>query len=120
MRYILQCNRYTPIKIIQDCLRFLSVKQYLLLQILCFIFKASNNLFPVYISNKLTKVNNLHEHDTRNSTKFYVKKVNKQSTKKSIFYDGVVLYNNIPINIRQAQKLASFKQLVIPYIRENY
>ena len=120
MRYILRCNRYTPVKLMQDCLKFLSVKQYLVLQILCFIYKASNKLFPPYINKKLIKVSDIHQHETRNRNNFYVTKANKQITKRSIFHDGVVLYNSIPSNIRQVKRLGSFKQLVTEYIKDNF
>ena len=73
----------------------------------------------MYLQRNLKSIANVHDHETRGRDLFYVNKVNKESTKNCIFYDGLVMFNNLPDNIKVSSNFCSFKEGVREYIRTN-
>jgi hypothetical protein len=62
------------------------------------VFKCSNGHFP-YFNNYFERIS--HDKGTRNNNKILrVPKIKLQSTKKAFFYNGVLLFNQLPVDTR--------------------
>lgn len=65
MRYILNCNKYTPIINMLETLQWLSVKERIIFNVLTIIFKLTNNQMPEYLTNIIERGQNIHTYQTR-------------------------------------------------------
>lgn len=110
MRVILQCNKYTPIVQMFDILKFTSVRNRITIQLLIFIYKILNNLMPLYFQDFLICNNEIHNYATRSSNLFRVKQNNKKIGCRTIFKEGLLLFNGLPVETRNAPSLSSFKR----------
>lgn len=118
MRSILKCDRYTPIKEMLEALNFMSVYQYLMYQTLCFIYKLCNGLMPEYLSRGLNHACDIHDHLTRNRKNLYIRTVKKENTKRSIYHDGLDMYNSLP-NAMKDGNLRHFKTNAMLYVKNR-
>ena len=84
-----------------------------------FVHKVTKNLMPQYLLENIRKVTELHTHNTRSKSNYYVKKANKEGTKRSLFYDGIDLYNKLPNEVKDGINLYSFKSNLITYIKNS-
>ena len=120
MRIILKCNGYTPIRLMLECLGFLTVRQYYMYQTLYFIFKINNNFLPMYLKHQLVVVHEIHEYQTRNCQDFYIGRTNKGSTKKSLFFDGLKAFNDLPQELKSIRNKHCFKAELKQHVQVNY
>lgn len=66
MEAILHCDRYTAVDDILNVLLFMSIEQRIALNVCIFLYKAENELLPKFICNKINKVLEKHNYNTRN------------------------------------------------------
>ena len=77
------------------------------------MYKTVNNMVPSYLSRKFTPTSMIHEHSLRGSNhKLFVPRALAKSLKKSFFYRGATLWNDIPVELTRAQSLAEFKSKI--------
>ena len=76
------------------------------------MYKALHNLSPTYISSKFTYTNTIHQVNLRSSSDstLYIPKPNLEIFRKGLAYSGPRIWNNLPISVRNAPSLDSFKE----------
>ena len=90
------------------------------LNIVTFMYKYCNNLLPSTF-NLLFKTNSEnHSYNTRCATNFNIPKNKLEFGKKSISYQGVKIWNNIPINIKNSGNIKHFKDTYKKVLVCNY
>ena len=117
MRIILRCDRYTPIRTMLECLNYLTVENYLLYQCMCFLFKLFNNMLPEYLSCDVVMVKDVHSYSTRNCDNIYIKTTKKECTRRTLFCEGMSIYNALPREFKESKSLHMFKNKLLPTLR---
>lgn len=122
LRIILDCNYDTPRKEMLEALNMLSVAQMIKLNVLVMIFKIIHEMMPIYLRKNLIFTNNIHEMSTRQNTTNELRLPNfkMDSTRKNVFYNGIKMYNELPITIRNSETLAKFKRECTKHIKNNF
>ena len=77
----------------------------------CLMFKCIHGIAPNYLSDQVTLLSEVSPYNTRraNSLDVIVPTVNKSIFKRSLSYNGAIIWNSIPDSIRNADDLQSFK-----------
>ena len=77
------------------------------------MYKCLNDLAPTYLSNKFNFVSDAHPYSTRSTTnnKLALPKPKSELLKKSFYYNGSRIWNELPFNICNAESLGKFKHL---------
>lgn len=120
MRIILKCSRYTPVALMLSMLQWLSVKQRILVNVLCFVFKIKNDMLPTYLKKYLRYVGESQPYHLRNGGDFRLPPYLTNETHNSIVYKGFRLYNSMPYDVKNERNFAIFKRKTINYIRCNF
>lgn len=120
MRIILKCNRLTPIRILLNMLKWLSVKQRILVNVLCFVFKIKNGLLPQYLRKYLRYVGESQPYNLRNRGDFRLPNYIRNITQNSILYKGCRLFNLLPHEAKNETDFKTFKRYVIEFIKFKY
>ena len=118
-RYVTRLSWYTPIKILLNQCGWLTVRQLAVYHSLNLIYKTKRDEKPVYFHLKFS------EHflyTTRfacgNKIKFEMN-VKKKLTEQNFTYKTIKIWNDLPIEIRQAETLTDFKNQVKVWIKLN-
>jgi hypothetical protein len=93
LRLILRAKRDKHVEDMLDELIFLSVDEKIKLNVLTFIFKMEHELAPDYLNEKIIKVNELLNYNTRSGNLVALPKFHTSCSQNSLFYKGVSLYN---------------------------
>jgi len=87
------------------------------LAVLTFMYRAVNNLLPKKFSSFLKTVNQVHSHDTRNSTNYVVPYARTGFRAASIQVLGPRLWNALSDEQKEAKPINSFKhKLKLTYL----
>ena len=79
-------------------------------QLAVIMYKIHNILSPLYLRQIFTNVSNIHTRNLRNSeSNCYIPRPRTEYAKGSLHYRGSVLWNKIPLEIRQRPNLNDFK-----------
>ena len=62
----------------------------------------------------------LHEHDTRNRQQLMLPLPRSNVLKKSIFFDGIKTFNELPTGIKSCQSVPSFKYALKKHLLDQY
>ena len=78
------------------------------------MFKCLNGLAPNYLSHMFTFHNDIVERPTRLSDQLllYMPKPKTEIYRQSLLYKGSLIWNNIPLEIKQSENLGHFKHLL--------
>lgn len=120
MRIILNCDKYTPIKNMLQTLNWLPIVQSIKRANLTLIYKIEHNKMPTYLKNFLDKRSNFHDHNIRSRQKFHIEPVKTTALQKSLFFEGVRLFNDLPESIRNAPGMSVFNHSVSRYLMDIY
>lgn len=120
MRTILKCNRYTPIQLMLDALKWLNIKQRLTLNTLKFVFKMKQGKAPKYLCEEIKYVGESQPYDLRNASDFRIQRATSTTTQRSLFFKGLKIFNNLPNNVKTETNFRIFKKECITCIRSNY
>ena len=92
-------------------MQVLPINESLSLDTAIFMFNLSNNLLPK-IYNVIFTLNCLiHNHNTRNAQNIRLPLNRTSITQKSIFFNGPMLWNNLPLKLKNSKTVKQFKQL---------
>ena len=83
------------------------------------VYKAVNNLSPDYLSNMFEPVSSvLEQYRTRSSTNMnlWVPNFKLSITRNGLQYNGAVIYNMLPPDIKSSGSLSIFKHKVYKFI----
>ncbi|XP_036148907.1 uncharacterized protein LOC118647675 isoform X2 [Monomorium pharaonis] len=114
MRVILQCDRRTKVKCMHQALQFLTIRQRLYYNMCIFIFKILNNMMPEHFSNRLRIVEG--ERKTRQTRDIVIEFQKTRSAQKSLFYEGVLMYNALPPEVKHCNRLEMFKRMLKEFV----
>ena len=81
------------------------------------MYKSQNNLLPETAGEFHSQASKIHSHQTRSaaSGNVFLPRCNLSFTQKSIAFIGATLWNEIPVNIKKAESLDSFKSKLKAY-----
>ena len=74
------------------------------------IFKSLHQISPPYLHNIFQIFKDITGHVSHNINRLFVPRVSTNYGKRSFFYRGAVLWNNLSLKITEAATLPSFKK----------
>lgn len=119
MHVILQCKRNTKVEDMLQALQYMSVRQRLHYNVCIFIHKMLKGLMPEELRNRIEIVGDGCDRETRQKGNIVLHLCRTSGAKKSIFYNRVKMYNNLPLEIRQCERLEIFKRVLKNHIIYN-
>lgn len=116
LRIILSTNRYASVGKMLRQLNILSVKQIIMYNVLILIHRMTLKLVPPYLTEKLTKVKEIHQHFTRYGENYVLEYKRTSAGQNTIFYKGLNWYNQLNsttknLNLKKFKK--EMKKVVI-------
>lgn len=85
---------------------------------LCLINKIINNRLD---SDNLRKYFTIHNSNTRRSSNYLVvPNISKSKSKDDFIYNGIALYNSLPLHIASEQNPATFKEAVVQIYKNHF
>ena len=119
LRVVLNCSKYESVDRMHSTVDIMRVEDRIKYLSLIVIYKAKNELsygFP-----NITIVNNVHDHITRGNSDIMLKHCQTKAEQVLITYKGFKLFNQLPVEIKEAPNLKEFKILCKNYlIIRNY
>jgi len=73
-------------------------------------------MLPVLLRNKFVIVGNENQRLTRQAENIVLELRKTRSAQKSVFYERVKMYNSLSVNIKQSDRLKTFKHELKEYI----
>lgn len=119
MRTITRSSFHTSTNWLLSCLKWLSVRQCIILNVLTFVFKMKHNMMPNYLTSRLQYVQDVQPYSLRNNCNFRFNFYRDSRTQNMIFYKGLKLFNDLPSNIKNETNLKRFKKELIINIRRT-
>ena len=89
--------------------KLLKVKSIYEYAISIFMYKIQNDLSPKFMREHFSINSDIHSYNTRQSLLYHVPDYGNDKCQASIKYQGPVIWNNIPKDIRNSTSLDSFK-----------
>lgn len=119
MRSILKCDYFASKKFMLNSLQWLSIAQRIKFNVLIMIFKIKNGMVPDYILNEVRYVSDVSSRTLRNQSDFSLPNYKSNTTRNSIYYEGLKLYNQLPNDIKNCKTLLTFKLKCKKYVSEQ-
>lgn len=119
MRIILDCEFGTHTDYMLNELKWMSINQRLHYNVLVYVFKIKNKLTPEYLCKKLEYNRDFHNRNTRNREELRLPNIKTEFARKTIFYNGIKMFNQLPSEIRKQTQLNMFKKMVKNFVMEN-
>ena len=102
-------------------LRSLNVFDTIDFNSLVFMYKAFHNLLPTSLLSYFKKVNDSHNHNTRNNTLSFKVRYRRTSKKAlSICVKGTKMWNALSPDIKLSRNVNAFKKMLKALLLENY
>ena len=111
-RLVCKASRYEHSEPLWQHLHWLPVEFGINFRILMYVFKYIHNKTPVYINELLEKDIPVRDLRSNTSLKLKVPKIFTKSGEKMFAHAGPTLWNSLPISIKTASTIASFKRLL--------
>ena len=118
MRVILGCDRRAHRLDMLEELNFLSVEQQILYRVLIFIYDLMKGRNYELFSNLISTNSDYHDHNTRNKDKFHMKIQNNYTSQKSLFVNGIKVFNELPQDSLQHGK-KKFKTIITTFVKQK-
>lgn len=84
------------------------------------MYKYSNNLLPSTFNNMFTANANNHDYETRHASDFEYPNTRLEFGNKTIGYQGVKIWNNIPMNLKNSKNINCFKHSYKDFLFNDY
>ena len=94
----------------------MSVRQRLYYGVCIFVFKALNDLIPKGLARRLQVVRAGTGRVTRQADSIAIQFRRTRSAQKSMFYEGVKMYNELPMEIRECVGLVRYRRMLKEFI----
>ena len=92
---------------------FLNLQQQRILQLLILMYKIDKKLAPKYLIEIFTNINQIHDHDIRQSQCNLARpKPNTDFMKKTFGYRGSLVWNNLSVDVKSSETLNIFKNKI--------
>ena len=95
----------------------LNISQIKFIQTSEFMYKYNNSLLPSAFSSYFSPI--LHLSLTRSNSEYRCIYARTNTRKFSIRFQGPVIWNKLPVNIRAATSYVSFKHLIRTHTKQN-
>ena len=119
-RLVTRLGWYTPIPTLLTHCGWLSVRQLVVYHSLLQVFKTRNSKLPLFLHEKIS---NEFKYNTRLAAGSGMRLENKNALseigKQSFSQRSVLLWNNLPVNIRQSESLLIFKSSLKDWVKNN-
>ena len=109
-----------PTKPLFHSLRTLNVFDINKMQIASLMHRYFLNTLPTYLMSMFSLNCHVHDHNTRNVTKFHISVVTTNSMHKSIRHSGPIVWNSIPEVIRNTRSTCTFKKRLKHLLLSQY
>lgn len=109
---ILRLPRLYPTILLYNSFR-LPLEIYNTFSTIFLIFKIQNNLIKSHVMLKFIDTN------TRQHSNFYVETVRTSAGAKNIFINGLIMYNNLPNELKIEKSISGFKLKLKKYLFNN-
>lgn len=120
MRIILKLNRFSSKRRMLNTLNWLSVNQRIKMNVLIMVFKIKMKLMPNYLSERLVYAGDIHNYPLRDTHNFRLNFVRNNKTQNMLFYNGLKLFNDMPLTIKSEKNFNLFKRKVINYVKIKF
>lgn len=120
MRIILRVDRFATRLVLLGALQWHSVYQRIVVNVLIFVFKVKYNMQPRYLCKDIAFVKDVHMYPVRNKQDFRLNLFRNNRAQNMLLYNGLKLFNSLPIEIKEETRLLSFKREIIKYVSENF
>ena len=107
-------NKQSPTEPLFDKLRIFSFEKQRILNIAKFMWKVANNETPNTITSLFSKRHRVYGD---NNYKYYIPTINTDLMKRNIIYQGPVIWNTIPSEIKNKKNIFSFKNAFRKHLR---
>lgn len=120
MRIILKVSRYTSKSHMLRTLKWMSVSQRIKMNVLIMVFKIKHKIMPSYLTDRLTYVEDVQHYYLRNIWDFRLNFFNKSKTQNMLMYNGLKLFNNLPVNLKMEKNFLKYKKGLLKYVNETF
>ena len=117
-RRILQAPRMTPSAYMHEQLNMDQLGKRRFKHVCVMVYKILNGLAPKTLTLLFKYVTNVSERTTRQAVNklLYIEKPRLEMTKRSFRYRAAVCWNSLPVHIREAPSLDTFKSALCNYL----
>ncbi len=120
-RLILRRSKFSHITPVLYELHWLPINSRIKFKILLFVYKSLNDLAPKYLSSLLTYYQSPRSLRSSNNKLLKIPSTNKKSMGDRAFsVFGPKIWNNLPLEIRSAPSVNSFKKLIKTYLFKEH
>ena len=115
-------KEYTSLKEARNRLKILSFDESVFLQKAKKMYKIANKIAPKYLID-LFQIRNTYANSTTSNLRsvsnrhFFIPKPNINLFKNSISYSGTIIWNSIPLEIKNADSINSFVNRCVAWIK---
>lgn len=109
MRILTRKNRFTPIMEMVEQLDILMIDEQIRFDTLVLIYKIRNNYTPEYLTRNLKSTREATIRNLRNANELRIPKRIKQIETNSIYFRGIILFNALPKEVKEANDISAFK-----------
>ena len=102
-------------------LNWMNVKQLISHDLAVAMFKLRNGLSPSQCTENLQTISEIHGYQTRSVTSndYYLQKFSQSYGQKAFTYIGAKTWNNLPIQVKNAHSLFTFKKTLKEFLMKN-
>lgn len=101
-------------------LKWLSVKQRIVMNMLIFVFKIRNNIMPKYLTRYICYIKDIQPYNLRNRNDFRLPNFLNSSGQNSLIYRGFKLFNQLPNDVKNLTNLKMFKKCVVQFVKTKF
>lgn len=113
MRIILRCKRDTSVNLMLETLKWMNIKQRIMFRTMIVVFQIKNRMLPNYLTSTINYVGDANPYNLRNANDFKL----KNDARKTIFYDGLKMFNELPREIKMENDFKVFKRLLCEFMK---
>ena len=99
IRFVHGLRKYDHISHIRKSSKTLNMHDRRLLHSLTMMFRIKNDLAPIYLTERITRQSDIHNHNTRNRNNIRAPFARSTSRSMSFFVNISNIFNNLPNNI---------------------
>ena len=102
-------------------LKILNLEKLYKLETAKFMFEINQENNSNFLQNEFVKTKKLHSHNTRQSTDlgFSLPSISTNFKKNFLTFDGVKLWNSLPMELKNTRSKHPFKKLMKIYLLQN-
>lgn len=99
-----------------QALQYMSIRQRIYYNTCIFIFKILRGYLPYILRNRLELVGDRDQRETRQKGNIVVQLRKTCEAQRCAFYKGTKMYNDLPEEIKQCDKMNNFKRMLKDYV----